>query len=139
MYSNLLHLSKLTASPIYEDYANKLNSAFKKNIEQSPTASSQFLSGLTFDFSTSYEIIIVGDIDDVKTKEMIKAINSKYIPNKVVLLIDTKSKRDRINKLAPFTKDYVSIDDEPTVYVCKNYVCNLPTSNIDEMLLLLEQ
>ena len=139
MYSNLLRLNKLTANTTYDDYANSLNSAFKKNIEQSPTASSQFLSGLTFSFSTSYEIIIVGNKEDAKTKEMIKAINSKHIPNKVVLLIDTKSSREKINKLAPFTKDYVSINDEPTVYVCKNYVCNLPTTDIDKMMEMLSK
>ncbi|MEE9430704.1 MAG: thioredoxin domain-containing protein, partial [Melioribacteraceae bacterium] len=138
MYSNLLCLSKLTANPTYEDYANSLNSAFKKNIEQSPTASSQFLSGLAFSFSTSYEIIIVGDKENAKIKKMIKAINSKHIPNKVVLLID-KSNRKKISELAPFTKDYISIDDEPTVYVCKNYVCNLPTTDIVKMMEMLNK
>jgi len=137
MYSNLLRLGKLTAQTKYDDFADNLGLAFKKTIEQNPTSSSQFLDGLTFSFSQSYEVIIVGDREDEKTKEMIEAVNSNYIPNKVLILIDTQTDRTQLTKLATYTESYISIDGKPTAYVCKNHICNLPTTDVNKMMEML--
>ena len=67
---------------------------------------------------------------------MLDAINSQFIPNKVVMLI-TEENREEINKIAPFTENYTSVDGKTTAYVCKNFVCNLPTTNKKEVLELL--
>ncbi|MCP5063323.1 MAG: thioredoxin domain-containing protein [Ignavibacteriae bacterium] len=139
MYSNLLRLEKLTAQSKYDKFADNLGLAFKKSIVQNPTSSSQFLDGLTFSFSQSYEVIIVGDAEDPKTKEMVEVINSKYIPNKVVILIDMQTDRTQLTNLAPYTENYISMDGKPTAYVCKNHACNLPTTDIDRMMKMLIQ
>jgi len=36
--------------------------------------------------------------------------------------------------LAPFTKDLTTIDGKATAYVCRNYMCNLPTIDVQKML-----
>ena len=128
MYSNLIKLNKLTANQKYIDYAENLGLAFKIFVDRTPTGFSQFLSGLQFSFNESCEIIIVGDKNSEKTKDILSAINSKFIPNKVVMVIDENNKEE-ILKIAPFTENYSTIKVETTVYVCKNFVCNLPTSD----------
>ena len=133
MFLNLQRISKLTANTKYEDYIENLNKAFKKTVEQSPTAFSQFLSGLIFYYGTSYEVIITGNKYDSKTIEMLNVLETNYSPNKVVMLINETNKH-KLEKIAPFTKDYVSINGKPTAYVCKNYVCNLPTTDKNEMI-----
>ncbi len=139
MYINLQRLSKLTANTQFDNYANKLNKAFNKVVEQSPTAYSHFLSGLIFSFGPSYEVIVVGEKSDDKTKEMLNALNSNYEPNKVVLLINNSTNKQKLNKVAPFIKDYTGIDNKPTAYICNNYVCNLPTTDINKMLEMLNK
>lgn len=136
MYLNLLRLAKLTANTDYDNYADKLTKAFKQKSEQSPAAFTQFLSGLHFADGNSYEILITGKLEDEKTKEIIDAIEENFIPNKVILVINETNKFE-LNELAPFTKDYETSDDETTVYVCKNYVCNLPTISKAKVLELL--
>jgi uncharacterized protein YyaL (SSP411 family) len=132
MYSKLLKLNKLTANINYLDYAEKLGLAFKNFIDRAPTGFAQFLCGLQFYLNESIEIIIVGEKESEKTKEILKVINSHFIPNKVVMLIDSENKNE-INKIAPFTKDYSTPKGETTVYVCKNYVCSLPTSDLGKL------
>jgi uncharacterized protein YyaL (SSP411 family) len=136
MYSNLLKLNKLTANMNYLDYAEELGLAFKNFIDRAPTGFAQFLCGLQFYLNDSIEIIIVGEKESEKTKEILKVINSHFIPNKVVMLIDSENKNE-INKIAPFTKDYSTPKGETTAYVCKNYVCNLPTSDLEKLKILL--
>ncbi len=53
-----------------------------------------FLSGLQFSLDESYEIIIVGEKNSENTKEMLETINSKFIPNKVVMLITEENKEE---------------------------------------------
>jgi uncharacterized protein YyaL (SSP411 family) len=39
----------------------------------------------------------------------------------------------------PFAKDQKSIGGKPTAYVCKNYVCQLPTTDIKKLSELLSE
>lgn len=137
MYSNLLKLNKLTAESKYLEYSDNLSLAFKSFVDNTPTGFSQFLTGLQFSFGSSYEIIILGDKESDKTKEMIAAINEIFIPNKVVMVIDENNKNE-LAKIAPFTESYVYNKDETTVFVCKNYVCSLPTSDKEKVIELLK-
>jgi hypothetical protein len=110
--------------------------AFKNYVEKTPTGFSQFLCGFNFSINDSYEVIIVGKKESIKTKELLEVINSQFIPNKVVMLIDEVNKSELV-KIAPFIEGYNYSNDETTVYVCKNYVCNLPTSNKEKLMELL--
>ena len=138
MYTNLQRISKLTANTSFDLYADNLNKTFNKVVVQNPTAYSQFLSGLIFYYGPSYEVIIIGDTNDNQLKDIIYTLNSNYFPNKVVMLIEENEKRKGIEEIAPFTKDYVTLDGKPTVYVCKNYVCSLPTTDKDKMVEMLK-
>jgi uncharacterized protein YyaL (SSP411 family) len=66
------------------------------------------------------------------TGTMLKVIREKFIPNKIVLLISPQDK-NKISQIAPFTKDYNGLNGKPTVYVCKNYVCNLPVTEVERL------
>ncbi len=136
MYSNLIKLAKLTAETKYDNYADKLNKAFKTIVEQAPGGFSQFLSGLNLSTASSYEIIVVGELNNESTEEILETINSEFIPNKVVMVIDNLTK-EKVNLLAPFIKDYEATDGKTTVYVCKNYICNLPTTDKNKVIEML--
>ena len=88
MYLNLLKLTKLTANNNYLDYADKLGLAFKNFIDRAPTGFLSFYADSNFHFDESYEIIIVGEKKSEKTKEILKVINSQFLPNKVVMVIN---------------------------------------------------
>lgn len=137
MYSNLINLNKLTSNKKYIDYVDNLGLAFKVFVDRTPTGFSQFLSGLQSSINKSFEIIIVGNKNSQKTKEILDVINSKFIPNKVVMLIDNDNKKE-ITKIAPFTENYSSLNGETTVYVCNNFVCSLPTTEKEMVLDLLK-
>jgi len=136
MYTNLLKLNKLTANNVYLDYAENLGLAFKNFIDQAPTGFAQFLCGLQFSLGESSEIIVVGEKESEKTKEILDFLNSHFIPNKVVMLIEDENKSEII-KIAPFTEDYSTAEGETIVYVCKNYVCSLPTNDLEKLRTLL--
>jgi uncharacterized protein YyaL (SSP411 family) len=95
------------------------------------------MTAVDFALGPTYEIVIVGNPEKNDTKAMQRALNEKYLPNKVLLQFPTPGTAADIVRLAPFLKDYKAIDGKATAYVCRNHQCQLPTTQTTEMLRLL--
>ena len=71
---------------------------------------------------------------------MTREIYSQFLPNKVVAFHPLKGEEARkIEALSPFKKNQLSMDSKTTAYVCKNYVCDFPTTDISKFKKLLEK
>jgi len=136
---NLVRLSKITGDTKLEVMASKLSKTFSENVGKYPMGYSQLLSGVDFALRPSFEIVIVGEKDNPVTKEMINEINKKYIPNKVVLLKSDEKDTEGISLFAPFTKGQEKLNGKTTVFVCRNYVCNLPVTESEKLAQLLNE
>ncbi|MES0372561.1 MAG: thioredoxin domain-containing protein, partial [Mariprofundaceae bacterium] len=134
---NMLRLARLTGESSLEKRAQSTAEAFYGVIKKGPFGYTQFISGLDFALSEGYEIVIVGDPDAEDTRAMLKSLNRQFQPNAVVILRTQKKDGDAITELAPFTRFHTSIDGKATAYVCQNFSCNRPTTDIGEMLKLL--
>lgn len=133
---NLLRLGRLTANADFEERAAKIGRAFSKKVKESPSAHTQLLVGVDFGIGPSYEVVIAGDLQANDTKAMLRALMGPFVPNKVVLLRPS-AEAPEISRLAPFTRSQAAVNGKATAYVCLNYVCKLPTTDIDKMLELL--
>ena len=134
---NLLRLGRITANPDLEEKAARIGRAFFENVRQLPSAHTQLMIAVDFAVGPSLEVVIVGNSRAKETKEMLQAIGSKFIPNKVVILLPIGIDSTEIKGIAPFTTDQPSIDNKTTAYVCVNHNCKLPTTDIEKMLSLL--
>ena len=76
----------------------------------------------------NYEILISGKKEDNFYKESKSLILSSFIPN----LIFCSSTGNRKELDLPIMKGRRN-DNKTTVYICKNYVCNLPINNIKDL------
>ena len=134
---NLLRLGRLTARSDLEEKAATIGGVFSKGIRESASAHTQFMAAVDFGIGPSYEVVIVGNSQAEDTKEMVHALHTDFIPNKVVLLRPIDQEASGIERLAKFTKYQTSIDNRATAYVCLNYNCKLPTTDKGKMLELL--
>jgi len=129
---NLLRLGRYTGNPDLEKMASETMDAFSSTINQIPSGNTQSLIGLDFMIGPSYEIIIVGKKESIDSKNILKKIYTNYVPNRIILL-----KTDEIEKVAEYVKNYQSIGGKSTVYVCRNYACELPTTDPEKVLEML--
>jgi len=134
---NLLRLGRMTATSDLEEKAVGIGSAFSGSVKQLPSAHTQLMVALDFGIGPCYEVVIAGNAQAEDTKAMVKALRTRFLPNKVVLLNPVERESPEIAKLAEFTKNQSSIDGRATAYVCMNYNCKLPTTDINKMLELL--
>jgi len=135
---NLLRIGRMTANPELEEKARLIGSAFSDQVAPTPMGYTQLLSAMIFALGSTYEVVIIGDPEGDDTKSMLDTLNRTYIPNKVTLFRPIGEKGSIIEGLAVYTANQNSIDGKATAYVCKNYTCSAPTTDINEMLNLLQ-
>ena len=127
----------MTANVRLETIAVDIVQAFALQIEGAPSDFSLLMSAVEFGVGPSYEVIIAGDLSEADTQAMLSALRSKFIPNKVVLL-RPPGESPEILRLAEYARYNRSKNGKATAYVCLNYYCELPTTDISQMLALLE-
>jgi len=136
---SLLRVGRLTMDRKMEDWARSTLDAFSADLDKFPAGYPQMLMALDFVIGPSREIVIAGEEEDTQTKDIIREIYSLFLPNKVVGLHPSGEEGNRIRVLSPFMKNQKSIDGKSTAYVCKNYVCDFPTTDIAKLKQLLEK
>ncbi len=134
---NLLRIGRMTANTALEQKANEHAKAFSGSLNKIPISHSMHMVALDFALGDTFEIVIVGEYSADDTKNMQKALGDEYIPNKVVLFKDASADHG-LGEIAPFTQDQDTMNGKTTAYVCRNYVCELPVTEPNEMIRLLE-
>ena len=104
------------------------------NLNRYSTGSSMLLQAISLVKNPFYEVIVVGDRD--KSLKLLDFIQKPPQPNKVLIYKDNI----KDNKMFNYLDFYKSKENgEPLVYVCQNYTCELPTSDIKRVIELLER
>ena len=134
---NLLRLGRMTANSELEQKASEIGRTFFNNVRNSPAAYTQLMIAVDFSVGPSYEVVIAGDVQSEDTKKMLHVIKSKFIPDKIVIFLPSGTDLSEIMSIAPFTRYQLIVDNKATAYVCVNHNCKIPTTDIDNMLSLL--
>jgi hypothetical protein len=95
------------------------------------------LCALDFYLSQPKQIVIAGKADAAGTQAMLRALHERYLPNAIVILAESGELQKSLVKLLPFLETIKPMDGKATAYVCVNYACQLPTSDLSKMVSLL--
>lgn len=135
---NLLRLAHMTEKPEFEERASRVMLALSNTVSKAPSAYTQLLIALDFAIGPTSEVVIVGDWGAEDTDAMLKALRSNFLPNKVMLFRAADNESPEITRLAEFTRELPGKEGIATAYVCKDYKCSLPTTDVRKMLDLLD-
>jgi hypothetical protein len=135
---NLLRLARFTGRADLDEKASKMGKAFSGQVKQLPSGYTQFLSAVDFGLGPCYEVVVVGSLASQGTMEILKALRTRFIPNRVVLFRPADQESPEIIRIAPFTQHQVPVDGKTTAYVCLVNACKTPTTDIKEMLEMLQ-
>lgn len=133
---NLLRLGRMTSNPELEEKAAETGRIYSKNFTFAPSAFTQMLTAVDFGIGPSYEVVVVGAAEADDTKAMFKALQSEFLPNTIILFVPTDKDSSALFRIAPFAARMESIKNKATSYVCQNYACKQPTTDINTMLRL---
>lgn len=136
---NFIRLGKILNNETYRMIGTETMNAFSARINQSGRGYTMMLQAIDYDFGPSYEVIISGRYKDPKTQEILKEVYESKNLNKVVILLDPDHEEE-ITQIIPFAKFYFNNkSNTPIAYICKNYTCDLPTSDLNKIRSQLEK
>ena len=132
---NLLRLGHMTGRQEYLKKAEEITRAFAGTVNRYPPGHSQMMVALQYALNPNYEVVIVGRPEAKDTRAMLAALRKPFLPGKVVLLRPADKKAAAtIIRLAPYTEFMVAKNGRATAYVCTDFICKMPTTDISQML-----
>jgi uncharacterized protein YyaL (SSP411 family) len=130
---NLLRLARLTGNTEWEEKAAAIAQVFANTVARAPSGFSMLMVGLDFNAGPAYEVVIAGDPTAADTRSMLQSLRLRFLPRKVVALRPTGDSPE-ITRIAAYTREQRTIDGRATAYVCRDFACRRPTTDIEEML-----
>jgi len=137
MLMNLQKLAILLDRQDLREKAGEIIRAFGSSVTRTPFQHERLLCGIEAWHQGFEEIAIVGAADDSGTKALLRAAYSLYLPNKVVARLGLADQETP--KYVPLLAGKTLIDGKPTAYVCRNFACQRPTTDPEELREQLQQ
>ncbi|HSN04796.1 MAG TPA: thioredoxin domain-containing protein [Nitrospira sp.] len=131
----LIRLFSLTGVRLYDERAAQTLRVFRKLMDQNAYGASALLCGLDLYLSRPLEVVIVGERGHPVTESLLAAVHQRYVPNKVLLVID-ESRGGREWEL-PMAAGKTSVNGQPTAYVCRRSTCSTPVTDPAQLAWLL--
>ena len=130
---SLLRLAKHLDRPDFREKAVQALGLYYHQMENAPSGSGQLLCELEFLLSTPKELAVVGEKNADDTKVVLQEIHGRFLPNKILALLDPSDNQSSADASMPLTTGKKQIDGKATVYVCENYACQVPTTDVVEL------
>jgi len=131
---NLLTLAHLTGERSYETLAQKAIASFGGRLEDTGRAVPFMAAALSMALSTSEQIVIVGEPDAPDTRAMWAAARAAYRPFAVMTLVSPAT-QGALAVQMPWIADMKMIDGMATVYVCREFACDAPSTDVSVLAL----
>ena len=122
----LLALYSYTSDSKFLISAEKALKSVRMQMEEHPYATASWLVALDDYLLGCKQVVIVGDRSDSKTNEMLSAVFKSYRSNLVV----AHQSSEEHSEIIPILNDKKQIDGLATAYVCNDFVCKLPVTDV---------
>ncbi|MDH4157706.1 MAG: thioredoxin domain-containing protein [candidate division Zixibacteria bacterium] len=126
MIANLLKLNRITENQTYLASAEKALKALSGLFSRAPGGMTAGVLALDYYFSDKIEIVIVGEGETKRA--MVDEIHKRFLPNKVIAVSCSGDEAG-----GPLFVGRRAEGGEVLAFVCRNSVCNLPASTLEEL------
>ncbi|MEP6637130.1 MAG: thioredoxin domain-containing protein, partial [Acidobacteriota bacterium] len=123
----LLRLAALTENEDYQRRATSVLRLVSESVRRYPSGFGRALGAIDFSLGPVKEIALIGDSTSQATRNLIKEVWTRYLPNKVVAQAAVGDQSPLA--LVPLLRDRNLVQNLPTAYVCEHYTCKEPTTD----------
>ena len=135
----LNRLYRMTGNSKWADLAEKTLRSFSQDLKRVPSGHTAMLLGFMFDSYGSKEIVVVGNSRHEETKNVLRELQSQYVPQRIMIFKDTNKRRDPLSKIASWTENHSMKNKKPTIYICEDFACRLPTTDLDKAISMINE
>jgi uncharacterized protein len=134
---NLLRVGHMLDQDDARQRAEETLKAFAMQLESAPSSMPQMLVALAWAHSRPKQVVIAGKRDDAGTKAMLREVQRRFVPHRILILADGGAGQKFFADRVEFMKSVTETNNQPTAYVCENFVCQLPTTDVKTLASLL--
>jgi uncharacterized protein len=127
---NLVRLSWLFDNKDWRRMVQQIIDTYHTELARSPAALAEMLVALDGLGSSPKQIIIAGKPDAPDTRAILQEVNRRYLPNAILILADDGPGQRYFSPKIEFFKDVHPTEGKATAYICQNFVCQLPTTDL---------
>jgi len=132
--SNLLRIAAIADSKPARAKADAIFRSFAARMQESPGDLALMISTFVAGTKPPSEVVIVGDVTRDETKAMLRLVHGRFAPLRTLFVVANERTRAELAVYAPLVKEMKSIDEKlPTAYVCENFACKAPTTDIQKL------
>jgi len=135
---NLLRLAWFTDRELFRETAEKTLAAFAPRLIAAPVALPQMLAACEFRSGEPRQIVLVGERDEADTRALVRTLYSRFVPHRIVLLVDSPATRQALAARIPTIAAMEKLQGRASAYVCRNYTCQLPVSEPEQLAELIQ-
>jgi uncharacterized protein len=130
----LLRLSVLLDRKDFRDLALGTMSSLGGSAAKIPAAYMNLLNAFDFSHYPPVEIAIIGNRNDPATQALVQVAHAAYVPNKVIAFLDRDDpEQTEIQELIPLLQNRSRGGTRATAYVCKDFACKLPVTEVADL------
>jgi len=134
MMMNILRLARLRSDTDMERAARAIAQQVGGSMRDSPGACLAMLSAVNLALQPAAEVVITGDPERKDTRDMLRSVQRAYAPHAVLIFRPDGGTDTQVTRVLPKTAQFNSNDGAPLAYVCKDFSCQAPTSDVGEVL-----
>jgi hypothetical protein len=91
------------------------------------------LAALSAWYAGVQQVVLVGARDGEATGMLSRVVAQRYLPFAVTVPVEPGASQERLSRLVPFIAAMSQRDGAPTAYVCRDFTCQAPTTDPDEL------
>ena len=135
---NLFKLGNITGNQKYISLGHETLTAFVYKIRAQPMGFTQSLCAFDMNLGPTREIVFSTKGTDSSWDSLRHRIGKKFFPRSVFVL-RTEENKKKLVELCSYTEFQVPIDGKLTVYLCENFSCQAPETNLNLFLEAMEK
>jgi uncharacterized protein YyaL (SSP411 family) len=130
---NLLRLSQIYDDRKIAERAKKTIDAFATILLQFPSGMPQMLVAVENSLGKPRQIVIAGKKDSPETKALLKEVHRHFLPNTIVILADANAGQKYLGERNEAVRAMSLVEGKPAAYVCENFTCKAPVTDLKQL------
>ncbi len=132
MALNLVRIWQMSQDRTYFECLSRSFSAFSGFFKANPSGAENFLQALAYTLQPPQEMVLCGNSKDPKFQEFSREINARFLPFKSLFHVTHSPENKELAKKYPHLESFSDID-KPTFFLCKDYSCEKPATELGEV------
>jgi hypothetical protein len=131
--SNLIVLAHLTGDAAWRARVERTFQGAAARIIGAGRSVPMMLAGLSAWHAGVQQVAIVGATGDAAREALERVVAARYLPFAVVVPVAPGERQQRLGAVAPFITAMRTLDNRATAFVCRDFACQAPTADPEEL------